>query len=124
MKIVQVCGFEALPPDLAVLLAAETARERFGEELAEVDVSVAITGSPPGLPRPSDMISGGTFQSVAEMVGHPDPEALDRPGGADRRPAARRGDPPAEPDRRCARAATRAAPSSGRWPRRRSSTRP
>ena len=39
MKVVQVCGFEALPPDLAVLLAAETARERWGEELAEADVS-------------------------------------------------------------------------------------
>ncbi len=79
VKIVQVCGFEALPPDLAVLLAAETARERFGEELADVDVSVAITGRPPGAPRPSDMISGGTFQSIAEMVGHPNPGALTDP---------------------------------------------
>ncbi len=79
VKIVQVCGFEALPPDLAVLWAAEIARERWGEELAEVDVSVAITGTPPGLPRPSDMISGGTFQSMAEMVGHRDPEALSDP---------------------------------------------
>jgi short subunit dehydrogenase-like uncharacterized protein len=80
VKVVQVCGFEALPPDLAVQLAAETAREAFGEELAEVDVSVAITGTPPGMPRPSDMISGGTFQSVAEMVGHPNPAALNDPG--------------------------------------------
>ena len=80
VKVVQVCGFEALPPDLAVQLAAETAREAFGEELAEVDVSVAITGTPPGPPRPSDMISGGTFQSVAEMVGHPNPDALNDPG--------------------------------------------
>jgi short subunit dehydrogenase-like uncharacterized protein len=78
VKLVQVCGFEALPPDVAVLLAAETARERWGEELAEVDVSVAVSG-PPGLPRPSDMISGGTFQSMAEMVGHSDPEALSDP---------------------------------------------
>ena len=79
VKLVQVCGFEALPPDLAVLLAAEQARERYGEELATVDVSVAITDTPPGLPRPSDMISGGTFQSVAEMVGHRDSKALDDP---------------------------------------------
>jgi short subunit dehydrogenase-like uncharacterized protein len=78
VKIVQVCGFEALPPDLAVQLAAESARERWAEELAEVDVSVAITGLP-GMPRPSDMISGGTFQSMAEMVGHPDPGALTDP---------------------------------------------
>ena len=40
MKVVQVCGFEALPPDLAVLLAAETARERWGEGLAEADLEV------------------------------------------------------------------------------------
>ena len=30
VKLVQVCGFESLPPDLAVLLAAETARDRWG----------------------------------------------------------------------------------------------
>ena len=34
VKLVQVCGFESLPSDLAVLLAAETARERWGEGLA------------------------------------------------------------------------------------------
>ena len=79
VKIVQVCGFEALPPDVAVMLAADTARASYGEELAEVDVSVAITATPPGMPRPSDMISGGTFQSIAEMVGHPDPGALTDP---------------------------------------------
>src|SRR5207244_8193898 len=32
VKVVQVCGFESLPPDLAVLLAAETARDRWGED--------------------------------------------------------------------------------------------
>jgi short subunit dehydrogenase-like uncharacterized protein len=78
VKVVQVCGFEALPPDLGVLLAVETARERWDEELDEVDVSVSFKG-PPGLPRPSDAISGGTLQSMAEMVGHPDPEALTDP---------------------------------------------
>src|SRR4029079_10242257 len=34
VKVVQVCGFEALPPDLAVALAAEAARERWSEDLA------------------------------------------------------------------------------------------
>ena len=42
VKVVQVCGFEALPPDLAVLLAAETARERWGEGLAEADLEVSV----------------------------------------------------------------------------------
>ena len=68
VKVVQVCGFEALPPDLAVLMVAEAARKRFDEGLAEVDVEVSLE-SPPGLPRPSDMISGGTLQSLAAAAG-------------------------------------------------------
>ncbi len=78
VKVVQVCGFEALPPDLAVLLAAETARERWGEGLAEADLEVSVTG-PPGLPRPSDMISGGTFQSLAAAAGGDDASAVTDP---------------------------------------------
>ena len=67
VKVVQVSGFEALPPDLSVLLAAETARERWGEELAEVDLDIA-TRQPAGRIGPSDLISGGTFQSMAEAL--------------------------------------------------------
>ena len=78
MKVVQVCGFEALPPDLAVLLAAETARERWGEGLAEADLEVSVEG-PPGMPRPSDMISGGTFQSLAVATGSDDASAVTDP---------------------------------------------
>jgi short subunit dehydrogenase-like uncharacterized protein len=68
VKIVQVCGFEALPPDLAVLLAAETARERWDEELSEADVDVT-TRQPAGLIGPADLISGGTLQSLTEALG-------------------------------------------------------
>jgi short subunit dehydrogenase-like uncharacterized protein len=71
VKIVQVCGFEALPPDLSVLLAAEAALERFSEGLAAADLEVTVT-SPRGLPRPSDGISGGTFQSIAALMGEQD----------------------------------------------------
>jgi short subunit dehydrogenase-like uncharacterized protein len=78
VKVVQVCGFEALPPDLAVLLAAETARERWDEGLAEVDLQVSMSG-PPGMPRPSDMISGGTFQSLAAAAGGDDAAAVADP---------------------------------------------
>jgi short subunit dehydrogenase-like uncharacterized protein len=67
VKLVQVCGFEALPPDLAVLLACETARERWDEGLVTADLEVAVQG-PPGVPRLSDMISGGTLQSLIEVV--------------------------------------------------------
>jgi short subunit dehydrogenase-like uncharacterized protein len=68
VKVVQVSGFEALPPDLAVLLASETSRDRWGEDLAEADLAVS-TKAPPGVPRPSDLISGGTLQSMAEVTG-------------------------------------------------------
>ena len=64
LKIVQACGFEALPFDLAVLLATETARDRYGENLAEADLEASVK-PPPGRPRFSDGLSGGTFQSMA-----------------------------------------------------------
>lgn len=67
VKIVQTCGFEALPPDLAVLLAAETARERWDEDLAEADVDI-VTRRPAGRIGPQDLISGGTLQSMAEAL--------------------------------------------------------
>jgi short subunit dehydrogenase-like uncharacterized protein len=79
VKVVQVSGFEALPPDLAVLLAAETAQERFGEAIAEADLEVTFSG-PPGMPRPSDMISGGTLQSLAAAAGGDDASAVTDPG--------------------------------------------
>ena len=78
VKVVQVCGFEALPPDLMVLLAAETAGERWEEGLAEADLEVSVEG-PPGMPRPSDMISGGTFQSLAAAAGGDDASAVTDP---------------------------------------------
>jgi len=67
VKVVQVCGFEALPPDLAVALAAETARSRWNEPLAEADLTLTVQ-PPPGLPRASDVISGGTAQTIAEVT--------------------------------------------------------
>jgi short subunit dehydrogenase-like uncharacterized protein len=78
VKIVQVCGFEALPADIAVLLAAETARERWDENLAEADLVVSFQG-PPGMPRPSDMISGGTLQSLAAAARGEDAAAVTDP---------------------------------------------
>ena len=81
VKIVNVTGFEALPADLSVALAAETARERWSEELATADLDVEMI-TPGGAIKPSEAISGGTLQSIAEIVGHPkaaqisDPAAL------------------------------------------------
>jgi short subunit dehydrogenase-like uncharacterized protein len=65
VKIVNTSGFEALPVDLAVLLAAETARERWAEDAAQVDVDVTIS-QPRGRRKLGDMVSGGTLQSGAE----------------------------------------------------------
>lgn len=79
VKIVQVCGFEALPPDLMVALAAETARERWGGEgLAAVDLDVSFA-APAGLPRPSDGMSGGTFQSLSVVAGSDDAALITDP---------------------------------------------
>lgn len=80
VKVVQVCGYEALPPDLGVLLAGEAARERLGEGLAEVELEVAFTRWPPGPLRPSDLMSGGTMQSMAMAAGDPDGARLTDPG--------------------------------------------
>ncbi len=79
MKLVQVCGFEALPPDLAVLLAAEAAEERFDQPLTEVDLELRMLEAP-SPPRPSDYISGGTFQSMAAVTGDPDSAVITDPG--------------------------------------------
>jgi short subunit dehydrogenase-like uncharacterized protein len=76
VKIVQVCGFEALPADLAVRAAAE----RANDALAEVDLAVAVTGRPAGMPRPSDGLSGGTLQSVAAIAGDEDAAVITDPG--------------------------------------------
>jgi short subunit dehydrogenase-like uncharacterized protein len=78
VKVVQVSGFEALPPDLATVLAADAARERHGEALAEVEMEAWVT-TPPGLPRPSDGISGGTLQSLLAVAGGEGADKIDDP---------------------------------------------
>jgi short subunit dehydrogenase-like uncharacterized protein len=72
VKVVQVSGFEALPPDLAVAAAAEAARERWGEALASADCVFATKEMPGGLPRHTDILSGGTLHSLAAMLGDED----------------------------------------------------
>jgi short subunit dehydrogenase-like uncharacterized protein len=77
-KIVQVSGFEALPPDLTVQLAAETARQRWDEDLAEADLQVA-TQQPAGRLGLGDLMSGGTMQSTAEAIGGEGAEGISDP---------------------------------------------
>jgi short subunit dehydrogenase-like uncharacterized protein len=78
IKVVQTCGFESLPADLLVMLAADTARARWDETLATVDLEVAVT-PPAGIPRPSDGISGGTMQSMLAIAGDEDAELIADP---------------------------------------------
>jgi short subunit dehydrogenase-like uncharacterized protein len=72
-RVVQVCGFESLPADLAVMLTAQAGRDRFGETPVSVDLAVAVT-PPPGFTRPSDALSGGTIQSMFAIMGAEDAE--------------------------------------------------
>lgn len=67
VKLVHACGFEALPPDIAVALAAETARERWGEELDRADVAVHVR-QPAGRIGFGDVVSGGTLQGTPEVL--------------------------------------------------------
>src|SRR5439155_23189709 len=67
VKVVQTCGFESLPADLLVALARDSSRERFKEPLVQADL-VAAVAPPPGRPRASDTISGGTLQSVVAIA--------------------------------------------------------
>lgn len=71
VTLTQVCGFEALPADVLVRLVVAAARDRTGESPTAVDVEVTIT-SPPGPPRLSDFMSGGTFQSAVLLTGADD----------------------------------------------------
>lgn len=71
VAVVQVCGFEALPPDLAVLAATEAARRSWDEDLVAVDLEARVK-PPPGLPRPTDGVSGGTSQSMVAVTADPD----------------------------------------------------
>jgi len=63
VKVVQPAGFESLPPDLLVRALAEKLKERFQQPLGEVEVEARIK-PPPGIPRPSDGMSGGTSQTL------------------------------------------------------------
>jgi short subunit dehydrogenase-like uncharacterized protein len=79
VKIVNTSGFESLPVDLCVLLAAETARKRWDEGLTEVDVDADIP-LPSGRLSTADLVSGGTLQSMAVMLEEQDGAALVDPG--------------------------------------------
>ncbi|MBK9180768.1 MAG: saccharopine dehydrogenase NADP-binding domain-containing protein [Acidimicrobiales bacterium] len=84
-RLVPTCGFEALPFDLAALVAARAAHARHGRPVVDVDAAVSIRSDlrPGGV---SDVVSGGTFGSLVGMIRRGpgravrDPHLLDPPG--------------------------------------------
>lgn len=88
-RLVPTAGFEALPFDLGARLAAATARARWGEPVAAVDVALAVRHSA-RLGSMRDAVSGGTFTSGMEVLrrgpgrAFTDPYVLDPPGSTAR----------------------------------------
>ncbi|WP_150306715.1 saccharopine dehydrogenase NADP-binding domain-containing protein [Planctomonas psychrotolerans] len=73
VAIVQTAGFESLPVDLAVDLARATL-QRSGHRLAAAEVSIAVHPAPGA--GPSDMVSGGTMQSILQVLADSDAPRL------------------------------------------------
>lgn len=84
-KIVPTSGFEALPFDLGVLLAAQQLHERTGDPVVSVDAAVT-TETSMAVSSLTDAVSGGTFLSMVDVIRRgidarlKDPYTLDTPG--------------------------------------------
>lgn len=83
VKIVQVAGFESLPFDLLTRLGIEKLGAEHDSPPESADLVVTATHLPPGIPRPSDGVSTGTFESLLGMLrdesaSYADPAALVR----------------------------------------------
>ncbi len=65
-KIIPVCGFEALPFDIAALLIATRLKAATGERAQTIELINRFTG-PPAF-RPRDVLSGGTMASIIAML--------------------------------------------------------
>ena len=72
-------GFEALPPDLAVRLAAERAGALWDAPLVDVELEATVT-TPAGRPRVSDWLSHGTCQSILAVCRGEAPGIIAEPG--------------------------------------------
>ena len=65
-KIIPVCGFEAMPFDIAALLIATQLKATTSERAQSVELINRFTG-PPAF-RPRDLLSGGTMASIVAML--------------------------------------------------------
>lgn len=66
-KIIPVCGFEALPFDIAALLIATRLKAETSERAHAIELINRFTGPPTF--RPRDVLSGGTMASIIAMLG-------------------------------------------------------
>ena len=123
VKVVQVCGFEALPPDLAVLLAAETARERWDEGLAQADLEVDVAAAARAAAALATCSRAGRCRAWPRSPAPTTPRSITDPAALIDDPARRRAGPLAEPDLRGSAARRRRRRDRADGARRRSSTR-
>lgn len=77
-KIVPVAGFEALPFDIASLMAAKALLSQTGERANRIELINRFTGPPAW--RPRDVLSGGTTASIRQMLTSGDALQLGDPG--------------------------------------------
>ena len=88
-QVVQLAGWEALPPDLVALHACRAATGAApgewgpgaGAPVQRVDVSVRFEEVPAGLRSLSDAVSAGTLASVVEILGDPGATVVGDPAG-------------------------------------------
>ncbi len=77
VKLVPVAGYEALPFDLAALLAVRTLRERHDRSCAEVKIVASfLTSQPIGL---DDGLSGGSVGTIKNILELDDGDAFNDP---------------------------------------------
>lgn len=89
-RIAPVAGYEALPFDLMTLALLEGYMARHGESPARIDLLGGAMQPPPGVNGLSEMISGGTAETMRVMLENDfsglaeDPTALNPAGDPDR----------------------------------------
>lgn len=67
-KIAPIAGYEALPFDLMALALLEAYMNKYSESPASIDLMVGMGQPPEGVKGMDQMISGGTAQTMREML--------------------------------------------------------
>jgi short subunit dehydrogenase-like uncharacterized protein len=78
VKIAPGCGYESLPFDMAVTLAAKALADRFDERCVSANAMVKFMGK--SLRNPRNAFSGGTYASIAAFLEAPAVKRALQPG--------------------------------------------